>query len=475
MVMPHFDRYRIRYCIIIFLFLPALSPAQSSELHQRMAGSAFVDNASYQMLQRLSDEAGGRWIGSPQSALGMQILEGELRRIGLSPRRERFTVPGWVRGADEVRMVQPTDRVFRAVALGYVDKTPSFEADVRWGGLGLSEDFDAVPFDGRIALVTQERRPGADMPFRSEVIGHAADAGARAVLFINDKKGGQVLCGMGNFSGIPTAIPAFSITWEEGQRLKRLLDSGMPVRMRITTESRCTPLDGANIVCTLPGRSDERIVVGAHFDSWDIGQGSVDNGIGTAILFEVARILAAISPDNERSIDFVWFDGEEMGLWGSRQYVEKHRDDRIVAMVNMDMTGSPRGFTAMGNDHVLPLLEELVEQLRGYELSRGALNVLWTNSDHQPFMLAGIPTITPLGHLDPETVRTYHDVGDTFDLVNKRYLSEAAGVMSILAYELANRTSIPYIRRSTEEAREHLRNGKLEERLRRLGEWHFED
>ncbi|MBR9976898.1 MAG: M28 family peptidase [Bacteroidetes bacterium] len=440
-----------------------------------MAGSAFVDNASYQMLQRLSDEAGGRWIGSAQNALGMQILEGELRRIGLSPQREHFTVPGWVRGADEVRMVQPSDRVFRAVALGYVDTTPGFEAGVRWGGVGLPEDFVTEPFDGSIALVTQERRAGVDMPFRSEVILHAADAGARAVLFINDKKGGQVLCGMGNFAGTPTAIPAFSITWEEGHRLKRLLDSGMPVRMRITTESRCTPLDGANIVCTLPGKTDERIVVGGHFDSWDVGQGSVDNGIGTAILFEVARILAAISPDNERSIDFVWFDGEEMGLWGSRRYVEGHRDERIVAMVNMDMTGSPRGFTAMGNDHLLPLLEELVETLRGYELSRGAVNVLWTNSDHQPFMLAGIPTITPLGRLDPETVRTYHDVGDTFDLVNKRYLSEAAGVIAILVYELANRTSIPYVRRSPEEAREHLRNGKLEERLRRLGEWHFAD
>ena len=89
-------------------------------------------------------------------------------------------------------------------------------------------------------------------------------------------------------------------------------------------------------------------------------------------------------------------------------------------------------------------------------------------------MLAGFPTITPLGHLDRETVATYHDFGDTFDLVNKRYLSEAAGVVAILAWELARRTDIPLVRRTAEETAEYLRAGGLEDRLRRQGEWHFE-
>ena len=467
--------YISRILAAIILLLSAMpAAAQSPDLHQRMAGSAFLDNASHTMLMRLSDEAGGRWIGSPQNARGMEILMEELRRHGLTPRLEKFSVPGWVRGADEVRMIAPSDRVFRAVALGYVDRTPAFEAEVTWVNRGTETDFDSLQATGTIALVTQEGQAGKETPLRSEIIRAAAAAGARAVLFINDKKGGLLLCGMGNFQGEPAPVPAFSITWEEGQRLKRLIDRDVPVRMRITAESRCTPVESANVVCTLPGNSDEKIVVGAHFDSWDIGQGSVDNGVGTAVLFDVARILAAISPRNERTIELVWFNGEEMGLWGSRRYVEMHATDRIAAMVNMDMTGSPRGFSAMGNDHFLPLLKELVAEMRGYEMSSGVINGLWTNSDHQPFMVAGIPTITPLGHLDRETVATYHDFGDTFDLVNKRYLSETAGVVSILVHELANRTSIPYIRRSPAETAEYLRKGGLETRLRRQGEWPFE-
>lgn len=451
-----------------------LTPAPSPAVHQRLAGSAFLDNAGYGVLRRLSDEAGGRWIGSVENERGMQILEEELRRHGLTPRRETFSVPGWRRGDDEVRLVSPADRVLRVAALGYVDATPAFEADLAWMNRGTAEDFDSLQCEGRIALVTQEAQPGRETPLRSEVIIAASEAGARAVLFINDKKGGQLLCGMGNFQGEAAPVPAFSMTWEEGMRLHRLIDAGVPVRLRITTQSRCVPVESANIVCTLPGRRSEKVVVGAHFDSWDIGQGSVDNGVGTALLFDIARMLATLSPENERTVEFVWFNGEEMGLWGSRRYVEAHRDDAIVAMINMDMTGSPRGFSAMGNDHFLPLLEELCAELRGYDMSRGVINALWTNSDHQPFMLAGIPTITPLGHLDRETVTTYHDFGDTFDLVNKRYLSEASGVVSILAFELANRISVPVVRRTAAETAAYLRAGGLEQRLRRQGEWSFD-
>ena len=463
-----------RIIVVFFLLLPILTAAQTNQLRQRMAGSAFLENASYDMLMRLSDEAGGRWIGSPQNEQGMQILMEELRKHGLNPRLEKFSVPGWERGADEVRMITPSDRVFRAVALGYVDHTPTFDAPLAWVNRGYSSDFDSLNAGGHIALVTQEAWNGHEELLRAEVIRNAAKAGALAVLFINDKKGRMTMSGMSNFQGQPAAVPAFSLTWEEGQRLYRLLDRGVQVMMRVTTNSHCVPVESANVGCTLPGTRPEKIVVGAHFDSWDVGQGSIDNGLGTAILFDVARIFAALTPNNERTIEFVWFNGEEMGLWGSRKYVEAHSEEAIITMVNMDMTGSPRGFNAMGNDHLKPVLESLARQLRGFDMSRGVISTPWTNSDHQPFMVAGIPAISPLGHLDPEMVATYHDYGDTFDLVNRRYLSEAAAVVSILTYELANNVSIPLQRRSPAEIRDFLTRHGLDKRLKKQGEWPFE-
>ena len=359
----------LRFLVVALVFVH-VACGQSTELRQRMAGSAFLDNASYDMLMRLSDEAGGRWIGSAQNELGMRILMEELRKHGLEPRLERFTVPGWVRGKDEVRMLEPSERVFRAVALGYVDRTPAFEAALAWGNRGYAGDFDSLRVNGAVALVTQEALSGREELLRAEAIANAAKAGARAILFINDKKGRMTLSGMSNFHGAPAAIPAYSLTWEEGQRLRRLLTRGVPVRMRISTESHCLPVESANVVCTLPGTRPEKIVVGAHFDSWDVGQGSIDNGLGTAILFDVARILRALAPSNERSIELVWFNGEEMGLWGARKYVQMHADEAIAAMINMDMTGSPRGFNAMGSDHLVPVLADLAAGLRGFDMSR---------------------------------------------------------------------------------------------------------
>ncbi|MDT8323213.1 MAG: hypothetical protein RRA94_03795, partial [Bacteroidota bacterium] len=119
-------------------------------------------------------------------------------------------------------------------------------------------------------------------------------------------------------------------------------------------------------------------------------------------------------------------------------------------------------------------LAAVAEGMTGFDMSRGVMNQPWTNSDHQPFMLAGIPAITPLGHLDKHMVETYHDFGDTFDLVNRVYLSESAGVVAILSHVLANDTTLPYLRRSDEETAAWLIEHGLDERLKRQGEWIFE-
>ncbi|MBL0177218.1 MAG: Zn-dependent exopeptidase M28 [Ignavibacteria bacterium] len=187
-----------------------------------------------------------------------------------------------------------------------------------------------------------------------------------------------------------------------------------------------------------PGASAQKIVVGAHFDGWDVGQGAVDNGIGSAILFDVARLLKRYSPANDLTVEGVWVNGEEVGLVGSKKYVEMHYKDSIVAMINMDTTGSPTSFSAGGTDALVPFLERIAKALNGFSISPSIGNSAGTNSDHQPFMLHGIPTIAVWGKLDPDMVSHYHDLGDSFDKVSKRYLSDAAAVASVLAREMAN-------------------------------------
>ncbi len=447
--------------------------AQVSDVQQKIIGSALSDNQSYQALEQICDNAGGRFMGSDGNVKAMEMLKNVLTSFQYSVNQETFTAPGWIRGNDSVVMISPVSKVLRAVALGYVNHTPAFEASVIFAGYGFREDYDSLQVKGKIVLVTSEKPADKTPLLRYEAIDIAAEMGARAILFINTKPGMLVLAGTGNFQGNATAIPAYSIPLEHGQWIRRLLGNKTAVTAQIITRSLCTKIETANLVATLAGKSKRKIVVGAHVDSWDLGQGAIDNGLGTAILLDVARLLKAYSPNNYYTVELVWFNGEELGLWGSKNYLRMHDKDDIAAMINMDMTGTPTGLNAMGFDYLVPFLNEVRAKLGGFNLDQGVISRPYTNSDHQPFMLAGIPTLSLRAHLDDDMVRYYHDYGDTFDKVNKQYLSEAAAVVTALIYRLANNQELKLRHYSENETISMLKNFKLDDRLKRQKEWPF--
>jgi Iap family predicted aminopeptidase len=453
----------------------ATSFAQSSDTWRNIAGSAMLDNQSYNVLERICDEAGGRLMGTVQNERAVEIMVGELKRIGLQPKLEEFSAPGWTRGADIVEMTLPVRRELRAKALGYVEKTPRFSAGVVYAKYGMEEDYASISPAGKIVLVTQEKPENKEALLRYEAIDIAASKGAKAILFIMDKPGGSLMCGVSNFKGRPSAIPAYTVTWEEGKWIQRIVEHKKRIELTIETRSFCTPTESRNIVVTLPGQSPQKIVIGAHFDAWDVGHGGVDNGLGTAILFDVARLLKTYASKNKYTLEFVWFNGEELGLWGSKRYVEQHKHEPILAMINMDMTGTPRGFNAMGFDEFIPFLEKIANNISGLNMSKGVASRPWTNSDHMYFMFEGIPTFTLQAHLDKPMYEHYHDLADTFDKVNKEYLSEAAAAVGILAYELANADKSLFRKHTPEEISSMLKEHKLDERLKRQGEWVFPD
>lgn len=454
--------------------LVATSPASAGNpVRDAILGSAYSSHRGYAVLQRMCDEGGGRFTGSPSNERGLRILEQELSAVGVRTHREAFTMAGWVRGEDAVDVLTPELRHLRAIALGYVEAHPAFEAQLAWAAHGREAELANVR--GAVALVTSEPPKEGEAPLRYEVIARAAAAGARGVLFINDKPGGSLLAGVSNFLGKPAAVPGYSITYEEGQRLRRLLAGGQPVTVRIATASHCTQTPSANLVATFPGRRKARVVVGGHVDGWDIGQGAVDNGVGSATVFEIARLLALHAPVNEYTVDCVWFNGEELGIWGAAAYVKAHAGDSIVAMVNLDMPGRPTGLNVMGHDALLPFAREFLAGLPGYAFTDSVMSVPWSNSDHQCFLLEGIPSFTFMGHLEKESVFHYHDMGDTFDKVDRRALVDASAVAGLLVYDLANTPSLPLRRKSVEERIESFRKVGMDARLKRQGQWPFKD
>ncbi len=106
------------------------------------------------------------------------------------------------------------------------------------------------------------------------------------------------------------------------------------------TRSYCTAVDTANIVATFPGRTADTIVVSAHFDSWDLGQGATDNGLGTAGVRPPAGGAEVHAPENLRTIELVWCNGEKKGR-GSLLPRAALKGRPVAAALNLDMVGFP--------------------------------------------------------------------------------------------------------------------------------------
>jgi len=427
------------------------------------ASVSFEDAAgeAHAMLARLCDDHGGRLTGSKANNNALDQLAAELRALGLEPRIDSFSMPGWQRGNDRVDLLEPIARPLRVAALAYTQPHEAFEAGVIKIGKGTPEEYtDSV--HGKIGLLDPST------PLQTRVyIRTAAEKGLRGILFINREGGGQLLARTGSFIGEPLPLPVYSIAQEEGRWIERLLDRGRPVRVRMETRSHCLEVKTANLSVTIPGRSPERIIVGAHFDSWDLGQGALDNGLGIAQLFAIAHALRG--RDLARTVEIVWFNGEEQGLWGSRHAAAALGDTPVVAMINLDMVGVPIAVNALGDASLLTALERWNAGLGDRKLPQGVENINWFGSDHMPYQLAGVRAISFNAPIPRESVRFYHDFGDTIDKLPQQIVVDSTTVIGDLVLALAADAELEAFRRDPGDTQRMFKDLKLGGRLHALG------
>jgi Iap family predicted aminopeptidase len=432
-----------------------------------LASETFDDSsrAAHAMLTRLCDDFGGRLTGSAANRGALEQLAAELRALGLAPEVQRFKMPGWERREDRVDLLEPVARPLRVAALSYTQPHRAFEADVVDIGAGAASDYPAN-VRGKVLLLGASSALGTRESSRL-----AAERGAKGILFVNREAGGQLLARTGSFIGEPLPLPMYSITQEEGKWLQRLLARERPVRVRMETRSRCREVETANLVLRFPGRSEERIVVGAHFDSWDLGQGALDNGLGIAQLFALAHALRG--RELARTVELVWFNGEEQGLWGSRHAVAQLGDAPVVAMINLDMVGVPIAVNALGDASLVPALERWNAGRGEHALRLGVQNINWFGSDHSPYQLAGVRAITFNAPIPRESVRYYHDLADTIDKLPEQIVVDSTAVIGDLVLALGDDASLDAFRREADETEKLFTSAGIDRRLRSIGLWPF--
>ncbi|MBS1610080.1 MAG: Zn-dependent exopeptidase M28, partial [Bacteroidetes bacterium] len=217
-----------------------------------------------------------------------------------------------------------------------------------------------------------------------------------------------------------------------------------------------------------------------HLDSWDLATGAIDNGIGSFSVLDMARTFKALKLQPERTVEFVMFMGEEEGLLGSKAYVEKAQKDgslqHVRYMLNFDMTNNPKGYSS-GTDEDSTLIKEIGAMAKKADTSfantfRSGLGL---HSDHQPFMLEGVPTGGASGSLSKAIIDCYHADCDVFSYVKQDEIENTVRFGAMLLYGLADATTLNATHMSDDVLKEKLLKSNLKEPLQIAGEWKWKD
>ena len=267
--------------------------------------------------------------------------------------------------------------------------------------------------------------------------------------------GGTVFVGSGGpWDDDARGVPAATIAVEHYNRMVRILERELPVRVQIDIRTRFHPederLNGFNIVGEIPGADlrDEVVMLGAHFDSTHAATGATDNASGTAAMMEALRILLAVGAAPRRTIRIALWGAEEQGLLGSREYVRRHFADRrtlerkpgydrLSAYYNLDNgAGRIRGVWLQNNPEVgaifepwLAPLADLGVAVLGRRATRG--------TDHVAFDEVGLPGFQFMQDRLEYNSRTHHSNMDFFDRLQRDDLMQMAVVAAVFAYNTA--------------------------------------
>jgi hypothetical protein len=379
---------------------PALTPSVA-------AGTGLTDLA-FGYLTELVEGLGPRESATGQERAAAEYLATRLEGLGYAVEVQPFVVESLSTDGSGVTLEGLDPEPLDALPLANSGMGDASGALVPVGR-ALDGDIPEEGLEGKIALAER------GLISFEEKANRAASAGAIAVVIYNDRPG--------NFRGVlagPGAIPVVSITRREGRRLEELASGGaVEASVSVKLERRSSH----NVIAEQQGSGDGVVILGAHYDTVPNLPGAGDNASGTAVLLAVAGELSRQS--FPFTLRFIAFGSEELGLLGSRHYVDSMSTEgqrRVKAMLNFDALGNGDGVGVVGDETLTGLAAQLGTVLGiDLEISSGLQG---GGSDHMSFADAGIPVVMFFGR----DFSLIHTPGDTLESVTPHLLGDAAGV-----------------------------------------------
>jgi hypothetical protein len=437
----------------------------------RILGRALVDEGAWKKLEHLTTRIGHRLSGSPGLEKAVAWAHEGMKAEGLDGvRLQPVKVPRWIRGRESLRVLSPVERELPMLGLGPSVGTPKEGITAPVVVVRSFEELAALGRDrvqGRIvAFAPDWEGYGRTVRFRSSGASAAARLGAAAVL-VRSATGRSIASphtgALDYEAGVPQ-VPAAAITVEDAEWLRRMAAAGETVTVTLSMEARLEgEADSANVIAEIRGseRPDEVVVMGGHYDSWDVGQGAHDDGCACMAAWQALTILKELGLRPRRTLRVVLFTNEENGLRGGPAYREALGSDvsSHVAAIEMDggcerPVGFGFGLTRPGiappsrrsggpaePEH--PAARKALATLRRVGSLFGAIDaatVRWGGggADIAPLTRDGVPGLS-LDTVGEHYFDWHHTHGDTIDKVDPADLRRATGMLAVMGYVLADR------------------------------------
>lgn len=429
----------------------ALAPVGSwAPAAERLVGAALVDDTAYRRLEWLSDRIGCRLSGSPALEKAVDWAESEMRKDGLDDvHRERCRVPRWVRGRESATLLEPTERRLMALGLGNSVGTPAGGITAEVAVVTSFSELDALGeagVRGKIVLfLVPFTKYGETVAYRVAGPSRAAKLGAVAALVrsVTPVSLATPHTGTLHYDEAAPKIPAAALAIEDAELIARCRARGETVRVHLEMEAHWGPdAESANVVGEVRGseRPDEVVLLGGHLDSWDVGQGSNDDGGGAIVSWEAVRLVRRLGLKPRRTLRCVLFTNEENGGAGAKAYLAAHESElaRFVLAIESDSgIARPSGFglAASASAASRARVQEIAALLRGIGASGVAPE--GGGADVGPLMehgvLGGSLWVDESHYFD-----VHHTNADTFEKIDRVQLGLCGASMAVLGYVAAD-------------------------------------
>lgn len=448
--------------LILLVTLSTSSFAQSSTkedstIIKNIYTSSLTNGKSYPWLDYLSNQIGGRLSGSVNAQKAVEWGEKELKELGINRVwLQSVMVPKWTRGVTEFAYIETDPGNTTNVpicALGGSVPTPIGGIKASIVEVKALEDLRTLgtsQIEGKIVFFNRPMQPDLIQTFeayggcvdqRYSGAAEAAKFGAIGVIVrsMNLRLDDFPHTGAMSYGDLtnPEKIPAAAISTNGADLLSSMLKLNPKIKFHMNMNCRTwKDVKSYNVIGEITGSEfpNEYMVVGGHLDSWDLGDGSHDDGAGVVQSMEVLRLFKEIGYKPKRSIRVVLFMNEENGLRGGRKYAEvaKSKGEKHVFALESDSGGfTPRGFSFdcdAANFEQVQGWKSLFEPYLIHYFAKGG-----SGADIGPLKTDGIV----LAGLRPDSQRYFdyhHAKNDTFDAVNKRELELGAATMTSLMY-----------------------------------------